>query len=172
MGGMARRYEVIVVGAGPAGSAAAALFAEQGRRVLVLDKARFPRPKPCAEYISPGGVNILDRLGALERIERTGQRRWLRGMQVRSPSGACHLVQYLDTQNRQRRGLSVSRRHFAAWADLARTATKRPAASRCTVRTVARAPCFGEACENSSDSAGLGILLSCVAWRRASASCE
>lgn len=98
-----------MVGAGPAGSATAALFAAQGRRVLVLDKARFPRPKPCAEYISPGGVDVLDRLGALERIERTGQRRWLRGMQVRSPSGACHLVQYLDTQNRQRRGLSVSR---------------------------------------------------------------
>ena len=77
--------------------------------MLVLDKARFPRPKPCAEYISPGGVDILDRLGTLERIERTGQRRWLRGMQVSSPSGACHLVQYLDRLNRPKRGLSVSR---------------------------------------------------------------
>ena len=62
-------YDVIVVGAGPAGSASASLFAEQGRRVLLLDAARFPRAKPCAEYVSPGGVAILDRLGALERIE-------------------------------------------------------------------------------------------------------
>ena len=90
---MGRPYEIIVVGAGPAGSAAAALFARQGRRVLLLDKARFPRPKPCAEYLSPGAVDVLQRLGALEPIEKSGQRRWLRGMQVVAPNGDRHLVQ-------------------------------------------------------------------------------
>src|SRR5262249_27333801 len=45
--------DVAVVGAGPAGAATAILFAERGRRVVLLDKARFPRPKICGEYLSP-----------------------------------------------------------------------------------------------------------------------
>lgn len=103
---MTAQYEVIVVGAGPAGSAAATLFARQRQRVLLLDRARFPRPKPCAEYVSPGGVAILDRLGALQRIERSSQRRWLRGMQIVAPNGGCHLLQY---EGGTRKSLSVPR---------------------------------------------------------------
>ena len=40
-------YDVIVVGAGPAGSTAAKNLAEKGIKVLLLDKAKFPRDKPC-----------------------------------------------------------------------------------------------------------------------------
>ena len=47
------RYDVIVVGAGPAGSTTARECAARGLSVLLLDKAEFPRDKPCA-----GGVNI------------------------------------------------------------------------------------------------------------------
>jgi len=46
-------YDTIIVGAGPAGSTAARLLAQQGARVLLLDRARFPRDKPCG-----GGVTI------------------------------------------------------------------------------------------------------------------
>jgi flavin-dependent dehydrogenase len=114
-------YDVIVVGAGPAGSAAASLFATQGRRVLLLDAARFPRPKPCAEYVSPGGVAILERLGALGRIEATGARRWLRGMQLRAPGGSRHMIEYHAPDGSARRGLSVPRLVMdAALLDVAR----------------------------------------------------
>src|SRR5207248_11673264 len=88
-------FDVIVVGAGPAGCASASLLADRGRRVLLLDAARFPRAKACAEYISPGGAAILERLGALQAIEATGQRRWLRGMRIQAPGGARHLVGYV-----------------------------------------------------------------------------
>jgi geranylgeranyl reductase family protein len=44
---MTRRYDAIVAGAGPAGSTAARHLARAGARVLLLDKARFPRDKPC-----------------------------------------------------------------------------------------------------------------------------
>ncbi len=47
------RYDVIVVGAGPGGSTAARECAERGLSTLLLDKASFPRDKPCG-----GGVNI------------------------------------------------------------------------------------------------------------------
>jgi flavin-dependent dehydrogenase len=60
--------EVLVVGAGPAGTVTAALLAAAGRDVLVLDKAAFPREKPCAEYLSPGVVDVLEQVGALERV--------------------------------------------------------------------------------------------------------
>jgi menaquinone-9 beta-reductase len=106
---MADGWDVIVVGAGPAGSATAALFAEQGRRVLLLDAARFPRAKPCAEYISPGGAAILGRLGVLERLATTHTGRWLRGMQIQAPGGGRHLVEYQDADGRARQGLSISR---------------------------------------------------------------
>ena len=46
-------YDTIVVGAGPAGSTAARLLAQRGASVLLLDRARFPRDKPCG-----GGVTI------------------------------------------------------------------------------------------------------------------
>jgi geranylgeranyl reductase family protein len=46
-------YDTIVVGAGPAGSTAARLLAERGASVLLLDRARFPRDKPCG-----GGVTV------------------------------------------------------------------------------------------------------------------
>ena len=69
MAGVARP-DVIVVGAGPAGAATAILLCERGLDVLVLDRAAFPRPKLCGEYLSPESARILDRLGVLKRSTR------------------------------------------------------------------------------------------------------
>jgi menaquinone-9 beta-reductase len=60
--------DVIVVGAGPSGSTAAAILARAGCRVLVLDRARFPRPKPCGDYLNPGCGSVLSRIGAWEAV--------------------------------------------------------------------------------------------------------
>src|SRR2546426_3846624 len=57
--------DALVVGAGPGGSATAALLARAGHRVLLLDRAAFPRDKACSEYMSPETVRLLDRLGVL-----------------------------------------------------------------------------------------------------------
>lgn len=56
--------DVIVVGAGPAGSSATAILASRGIRVLLLDRATFPRDKPCGDYCNPGAVRLLRQLGS------------------------------------------------------------------------------------------------------------
>jgi geranylgeranyl reductase family protein len=81
-------FDVIVVGAGPAGSAAAALLAERGCSVALVERAVFPRPKPCAEYLSPEAARVLDRLGLTDTLRREGAAR-LRGMRVVSPGGTA-----------------------------------------------------------------------------------
>jgi geranylgeranyl reductase family protein len=55
--------EVLVVGAGPAGSAAAAWAARGGRDVLLADAAAFPRDKPCGDGLTPRAVHELRHLG-------------------------------------------------------------------------------------------------------------
>jgi flavin-dependent dehydrogenase len=56
-------WDVIVIGAGPAGSLTAREIARSGRRVLLVDKARFPRPKVCGGCLSGIAVEMLNRLG-------------------------------------------------------------------------------------------------------------
>lgn len=60
---MAPSYDAIVVGAGPAGSATAAHLARGGARVLLCDRASFPRDKACGGGLTPRGVAALERLG-------------------------------------------------------------------------------------------------------------
>ena len=61
--------EVAIIGAGPAGSAAATFLARRSRSVLLLEKDRFPRAKVCGEFLSASALESLDRLGSRERIE-------------------------------------------------------------------------------------------------------
>ena len=54
-----RRYEAIVVGAGPSGSTAAYRLAAAGKDVLLLDRARFPRDKPCGGGVTERAARLL-----------------------------------------------------------------------------------------------------------------
>jgi len=85
---LSRRWDVAVVGAGPAGSATALLLARAGARVLLVDRARFPREKPCSEYLSPESTRVLERLGSdvLAAVAAASPAQ-LTGMKVVAPSG-------------------------------------------------------------------------------------
>ncbi|HEX6966684.1 MAG TPA: geranylgeranyl reductase family protein [Gemmatimonadaceae bacterium] len=78
--------DVIVVGAGPAGCSTAFSLARAGVDVLLLDRARFPRDKTCAEYLSPQASRLLAQMGALAACEEAGAAH-LAGMVIRAPSG-------------------------------------------------------------------------------------
>ena len=69
---MSAAHDVIIVGAGPAGSTAAASLARRGRDVLLLDRAEFPRDKPCGDGIPPGTVAILHDLGLKDSLRDAG----------------------------------------------------------------------------------------------------
>jgi menaquinone-9 beta-reductase len=66
-------YDVIIIGAGPAGSSTAFHLAQHGLRVLILDKATFPRDKTCGDGIVPRALPILERMGVLRTIQQQGQ---------------------------------------------------------------------------------------------------
>ncbi|HEY8832121.1 MAG TPA: NAD(P)/FAD-dependent oxidoreductase [Gemmatimonadaceae bacterium] len=78
--------EVIVVGGGPAGASTAHFLARAGLDVLLLDRAKFPRDKICAEYLSPQASRILSEMDVLDEIEGTCPAH-LAGMRVRAPDG-------------------------------------------------------------------------------------
>jgi len=80
------RVDAVVVGAGPAGAAAAILLAERGWAVTLLDKAAFPRRKICGEYLSPEAARVLDRLGVLKAVDAAGAQP-LHGMRIIAPDG-------------------------------------------------------------------------------------
>lgn len=56
-------WDTVIVGAGPAGTAAAILLSRSGRRVLLLDRHDFPRNKVCGGCLNPAALGMLHDLG-------------------------------------------------------------------------------------------------------------
>jgi flavin-dependent dehydrogenase len=90
--------DVAIVGAGPAGAAAAVLLAEHGLDVVVLDRAELPRPRiVCGEYLSPEVGRLLDRLGVLKAVDAAGATS-LTGMRITAPDGTAVVGRYGDVK--------------------------------------------------------------------------
>jgi geranylgeranyl reductase family protein len=82
---MTEHAEVVIVGAGPAGSALAYLLAQAGREVLLLDKAAFPRDKTCGDGLTPRALHVLRHLDALDEVRTAGCR--INALHFYSPNG-------------------------------------------------------------------------------------
>ncbi len=105
------RCDLLVIGAGPAGSTLAAAAARSGLRVIVAEAARHPRPKACAEYASPRIVEELRRIG-LPPSSWSGSAVALDGMRL-FVNGSASDLRYADRRG-PRTAWGLDRRSFDA----------------------------------------------------------
>lgn len=75
---------MVVVGGGPAGAVSGWALASRGVRVLVLDRARFPREKVCGDFVEPRGLRLFARMGCLRTLE------------ARAPLAITHVNMFID----------------------------------------------------------------------------
>lgn len=84
--------DVIVVGAGPAGSICAAYLAKAGLDVLLLDKDIFPRDKACGDMLCEGIVSHVNQLEAIEALDKIST--CIRNLKIRSNNGGSATVPF------------------------------------------------------------------------------
>jgi geranylgeranyl reductase family protein len=113
-----RTWDAVIVGAGPAGAVCAAHLAEGGARVLLIDRARFPREKVCGDCLTPVAMACLARLGIDGEARAAGHT--VRDVDVTSPS-RIHLPLVGEFVTTRRRDLDaiVAERAARAGATLA-----------------------------------------------------
>ena len=108
------RVDVAIVGAGPAGCATALACARRGLEVLLVDRARFPRDKPCGEGLLPSGVGALAELGLLASVRRTALRLDGVGFSMDEDDAPAAIAAFPDDARAPAYGLGVRRRDFDA----------------------------------------------------------
>ncbi len=81
-------YDVAIIGGGPAGSTAACVLAQAGRRVVVLEREKFPRFH-IGESLLPYSMPAFDRMGLRETLDRTAQPK--HGAEIITACGTRHL---------------------------------------------------------------------------------
>lgn len=89
------RVDALVVGAGPAGCAAAWHLARRGIRVSLVDAHDFPRSKPCGDAVSPGALPLLEEMGLGEALAVAGAAR-IGGWRMRSRKGTWFRGRHRD----------------------------------------------------------------------------
>jgi flavin-dependent dehydrogenase len=86
--------DVLIVGAGPAGSVAATILARAGARVRLVDRAQFPRDKLCGDTVNPGTLALLRRIGLAASVEGRGLA--VEGMRLTGGNGVVVEGRYPD----------------------------------------------------------------------------
>src|SRR5260370_5702041 len=67
---MTQRYDLVIAGGGHAGWAAARQAAQTGAKVVVLDKAEFPRDKPCGDGLTARATSYLQKMGLADEVAK------------------------------------------------------------------------------------------------------
>ncbi len=91
-------YDAIVLGGGPAGATASMFLAQAGKKVCLIDKAKFPRDKTCGDAQGRKAANIMKKIGIYEEYERLpGQK--IYGITLSSPNGTQIEIDVEDRAN-------------------------------------------------------------------------
>ena len=104
-------YDVLVVGAGPAGTVAAGQLAAAGVRVRIIDRATFPRDKLCGDTLNPGCVAMLSRLDPATATRVRARGLTITGMTVTGPGGVTVAADYPSGLS----GAALTRRDLDQW---------------------------------------------------------
>ncbi|MFH1779774.1 MAG: geranylgeranyl reductase family protein [Candidatus Micrarchaeota archaeon] len=101
-------FDVIVVGGGPGGSTATSFLAKAGKKVLLLEKASFPRDKTCGDAISGKSLAVLKELG-LEHIVEESPHGTVSGVLFSSPKGSSVIIPFGQETSSIRQGYCCRR---------------------------------------------------------------
>ena len=105
---MSTSSEIVIIGGGPAGLAAATILGRKGVRVIVLDRQSLPADKVCGEGIMPPGVSILSEIGALPLISSEDAHPFA-GISYRTTRGAQAKADFESGPGRGIRRTALSR---------------------------------------------------------------
>ncbi len=83
---MEKEFDVIISGADPSGSSCAVFLAKKGFKVLLLEKAKFPRDKTCGDALSGKSISVIRELGLEKEIEKSHHAK-IYGVTLSSPNG-------------------------------------------------------------------------------------
>lgn len=108
---MENEFDAIVVGGGPAGSACAVFLARKGTKVLLVDKAVFPRDKVCGDAISGKSISVLRELGLEQEIEKRPHGK-VNGVTLSSPNGSIVKIPIPKNYGRKGEGYCARREVF------------------------------------------------------------
>jgi geranylgeranyl reductase family protein len=108
---MAEEYDVIVLGGGPSGSSTAAFLSKAGKKVLLLDRAKFPRDKTCGDGISGRSVAVLREMGVLDDFKKA-EHMDMYGVTFSSPNGTVAPISSKREGNTESPGFVCRREVF------------------------------------------------------------
>ena len=100
-----KRFDVAIIGSGPAGSSSAIFLARRGYSVALIDKAVFPRDKLCGDFLNPAGWNLFERLGIRDALIASEHEK-VGAFRVSTPAAEA-VVPFPE-----RYGVGISRRTF------------------------------------------------------------
>ena len=104
-------YDCIVVGGGPGGSTAAAILSKKGKRVLLLEKEKFPRDKTCGDAISGKSLAVLEELGLVGAVEKADHGE-ISGVLFSSPNGTVASIPFGKSREHIGKGYTCRRQVY------------------------------------------------------------